>query len=285
MHPLNPLHGMAQAATRRGRDPYESGHRGTLMQEFARLATHALRLRLSIAAHPVTPLRAWVYGLLLVACGMAVHATAHAGPSSVAAPAPIVDEPATGSRTETAVLAGGCFWGVQGVFEHVNGVTRVVSGYSGGSRGTASYERVSDGDTGHAEAVEITFDPAQISYGRLLQVFFSVVQDPTLRNAQGPDEGTQYRSVVFPLTDTQQHVASAYIAQLAQAHVFQAPIATDVEKYRGFYAAEGYHQDYLTLHPDDPYIVFNDLPKITELHRRFPALYRRDPLLTTTAAR
>ncbi|WP_413194903.1 peptide-methionine (S)-S-oxide reductase MsrA [Pararobbsia alpina] len=236
------------------------------------------------AMRPTSGWRALTYALLLAAGAMMWHASAHAE-AAVTAPAPAVDEPATGAHTEKAVLAGGCFWGVQGVFAHVNGVTRVVSGYSGGSHGSASYERVSEGDTGHAESVEITFDPTQISYGRLLQVFFSVVQDPTLRNTQGPDEGTQYRSAIFPVNDAQARVASAYVAQLGQAHVFHAPIATGVEKFRGFYAAEDYHQDYLTLHPDDPYIAINDMPKIAELHKRFPALYRPDPLLTSTASR
>ena len=256
----------------------------TLHPEIAGLVSRALQSRMANASRAPSALRALTYGLILAAGVVAWQQSARAD-TVVTAPAPAVDEPASDAHSETAVLAGGCFWGVQGVFAHVHGVTRVVAGYAGGSRGTAKYDRVSEGDTGHAESVEITFDPTQVSYGRLLQVFFSVVQDPTMRDAQGPDEGTQYRSAIFPANDAQRRVASLYISQLAQAHVFAAPIATDVEKFRGFYAAEAYHQNYMTAHPDDPYIVHNDLPKVIELHKRFPTLYRADPLVTTDAAR
>lgn len=194
-------------------------------------------------------------------------------------PPPAQDEPATGAHSETAVFAGGCFWGVQGVFEHVRGVQQAVSGYSGGSAATAQYETVSTGTTGHAESVRVTFDPAQVSYGHLLQIFFSVVENPTELDYQGPDEGSQYRSAVFPLDAAQRTVAQAYIAQLGQAHVFPAPIVTRIETFKGFYPAESYHQNFLTLHPDNPYIYFNDLPKITALKKLFPGLYRDTPVL------
>jgi peptide-methionine (S)-S-oxide reductase len=193
--------------------------------------------------------------------------------------APLDDEPAGAARTETAVLAGGCFWGVQGVFQHVQGVRRAVSGYAGGAAGTAHYDRVGNGDTGHAESVEITFDPSQVTYGTLLQIFFSVAHDPTQLNRQGPDTGTQYRSAIFPQTDAQQRVAQAYIAQLDAAHSFKKPIATKIEKASGFYAAEAYHQDFLTLNPRHPYIVINDLPKVEQLKKVFPQRYREAPVL------
>ena len=198
---------------------------------------------------------------------------------AVVVPPPAVDEPAAGRHTETAVFAGGCFWGVQGVFQHVKGVTNAVSGYSGGAKDTAQYETVSTGTTGHAESVQVTFDPGQVSYGKLLQVYFSVAHNPTELNFQGPDHGTQYRSAVFPLDDGQKKVAQAYIAQLDAAKVFGKPVVTRVEAYKGFYAAEGYHQNYLTLNPDYPYIVYNDLPKVADLKRVFPALYAEKPAL------
>jgi peptide-methionine (S)-S-oxide reductase len=200
----------------------------------------------------------------------------------VTIPAPAQDEPATGAHSETAVFAGGCFWGVQGVFEHVRGVQQAVSGYSGGAAATAQYETVAMGNTGHAESVRVTFDPAQVSYGRLLQVFFSVGHNPTELNYQGPDEGTQYRSALFPLDAAQRTVAQAYIAQLDQAHVFAVPIVTRIEAFKGFYPAESYHQNFLTLHPDNPYIYYNDLPKIAALKRLFPGEYRKDPVLAQT---
>ena len=196
----------------------------------------------------------------------------------VNAPAPSIDEPAA-SATETAVFAGGCFWGVQGVFQHVKGVTDAVSGYSGGGKGTAEYEKVGTGLTGHAESVEVSFDPAQVSYGRLLQVYFSVAHNPTELDYQGPDHGSQYRSAVFPENDAQRKVATAYIAQLQAARVFPRPIVTKVEAFKGFFPAEGYHQNFLVENPDHPYIVYNDLPKIENLKRLFPALYADKPVL------
>ena len=174
---------------------------------------------------------------------------------------------------ETAVLAGGCFWGVQGVFQHVRGVLSATSGYSGGPAGAAEYEVVSSGSTGHAESVKITYDPSQISYGQLLQVFFSVAHDPTELNHQGPDYGTQYRSVIFYADQEQKRIAEAYIAQLGAAKAFGGPIVTQVVPLKAFYPAEAYHQDYLQRHPDSPYIVINDLPKLTHLREQFPSLY------------
>jgi peptide-methionine (S)-S-oxide reductase len=189
-------------------------------------------------------------------------------------PDPVVDTPAASAkRTETAVLAGGCFWGVEAVFEHVKGVTRVVSGYSGGARETAEYGKVSSGRTGHAESVQITYDPSRITYGQLLKVYFSVAHDPTELNRQGPDAGTQYRSAVFYGSDEQKRVASAYIAQLEAAKAFPRRIVTQVVPLKGFYAAEAYHQDYVDHHPDEPYVVINDLPKLGRLQRQFPDLY------------
>jgi peptide-methionine (S)-S-oxide reductase len=195
-------------------------------------------------------------------------------------PAPAVDETvASGAAAEVAVLAGGCFWGVQGVFQHVNGVTSAVSGYAGGAKNTAQYEVVSSGGTGHAESVRITFDPHHISYGRILQIYFSVAHNPTELNRQGPDSGTQYRSTIFPVSPDQAKIAKAYIAQLDQAHAFHAALATTVEPDRTFYPAEAYHQDYLTRNPTNPYIAYNDLPKIRQLQLTFPDLYRADPVL------
>jgi peptide-methionine (S)-S-oxide reductase len=197
-------------------------------------------------------------------------------------PAPTVDEPAVqGVKSETAVLAGGCFWGVQGVYQHVKGVSSAVSGYTGGESSTAQYETIGSGMTGHAESVSITFDPRVISYGRILQIYFSVAHDPTQLNRQGPDHGTQYRSTIFPTTPEQAKVAKAYIDQLDQARVFDAAIVTTIEPDRPFYPAEDYHQDFLTLNPNYPYIVINDLPKIEDLKTFFPDLYRDDPVLVT----
>ena len=201
-----------------------------------------------------------------------------ASAAGVVVPAPAVDPPSH-AGSETAVLSGGCFWGVQGVFEHVAGVQRAVSGYAGGVRGTAQYETVSSGATGHAESVEITFDPRQVSYGTILQIFFSVVHDPTEVNRQGPDTGTQYRSAIWTTTPEQARVARAYVAQLDAAKVYGRRIATQVAPLTGFYPAEGYHQDYLVRHPHQPYIAFNDIPKVEALHRRFPALWREQPVL------
>jgi peptide-methionine (S)-S-oxide reductase len=194
-------------------------------------------------------------------------------------PPPSVEEPASQAKSETAVLAGGCFWGVQGVFQHVKGVSRAVSGYAGGRKNTANYETVSLGTSGHAESVQVVFDPRQISYGRLLQVFFSVAHDPTQLNRQGPDFGTQYRSTIFPASPEQERVARAYIAQLNDARAFESKIVTTIEMERAFYEAEDYHQDFLTRNPTHRYIVVNDLPKIEELKRVFPGLYRPIPVL------
>ena len=194
-------------------------------------------------------------------------------------PAPAMDTPAAEARgSETAVLAGGCFWGLQGMFEHVEGVKRVVAGYSGGSKETAHYEMVGTERTGHAESVEITFDPKKVSYGQLLQLFFAVAHDPTELNYQGPDRGTSYRSEIFYKSATQQRVAEAYVAQLTQAKVFDGPIATRIEAEKGFYPAEDYHQDFLIHNPRYPYIVINDLPKIEALKRVYPQLYRPSPV-------
>jgi len=181
------------------------------------------------------------------------------------------------------VFAGGCFWGVQGVFEHVQGVTKAVSGYTGGAASTAQYETVSGGETGHAESVQITFDPAKVSYGKLLQIYFSVAHNPTELNRQGPDRGTQYRSTIFPANAEQARVARGYIEQLNRANTFGKPLATTIEPMKAFYPAEGYHQDYLTLHPTQPYIAINDLPKVENLKRLFPANYRATPVLVGAA--
>ena len=210
----------------------------------------------------------------------------HTAERATAVPAPAVDVPAeTGEATQTAVLAGGCFWGVQAVFQHVKGVTRAVSGYSGGAKETAHYEMVSSDTTGHAESVEITFDPRQISYGRILQIYFSVAHNPTELNRQGPDEGTQYRSAIFFANPEQQQVAQAYIAQLDKTGTFKQPIVTQLTKYDAFYPAEAYHQDYATLHPESPYIFYNDLPKVENLKKLFPEVYREQPVLVRSAAR
>jgi peptide-methionine (S)-S-oxide reductase len=219
-----------------------------------------------------------VGGACLVAIGLHFGMAGAAEPS-VVLPAPAVDEPADARHTETAVFAGGCFWGVQGVFQHVKGVTNAVSGYSGGEKKTAEYEVVSTGNTGHAESVQVTFDPTQVSYGKLLQVYFSVAHNPTELNFQGPDHGTQYRSALFPLDDAQRKVATAYIAQLEAAKAFPKPIVTHVEAFKGFFPAEGYHQNFLTLNPDYPYIVYNDLPKVADLKKVFPGQYADKPAL------
>jgi peptide-methionine (S)-S-oxide reductase len=206
------------------------------------------------------------------------------GEPATGIPAPLVDEPAQkGAASETAVLAGGCFWGVQGVFQHVKGVTQAVSGYSGGSKASADYETVSSGRTGHAESVEVTFDPSVVSYGQILQIYFSVAHNPTELDRQGPDYGTQYRSAIFAKGAEQRRVAEAYIAQLDKAHVFKKPIVTKVTDLTAFYPAEPYHQNYATIHPDNPYIAFNDLPKIANLKAMFPAAYRSDPILVSLA--
>jgi peptide-methionine (S)-S-oxide reductase len=201
-------------------------------------------------------------------------AAGNAGASPAAVPAPAVDAAkATAPGQQTAVIAGGCFWGIQAVFQHVKGVINATSGYSGGGAKTAEYEVVSTGLTGHAESVKITYDPSQITYGELLRVFFSVAHDPTELNRQGPDSGTQYRSVIFYDNDEEKRIAEAYIAQLAQAKVFQRRIVTQVVPLKAFYPAEAYHQDYATHHPDSPYIMFNDAPKVAHLKQQFPDLY------------
>jgi peptide-methionine (S)-S-oxide reductase len=220
--------------------------------------------------------------LVALAFGMAMHGSA--AELAHAIPVPAVDEEvAAGTTTETAMLAGGCFWGVQGVFQHVNGVTNAVSGYAGGEKSAAHYQIVGSGRTGHAESVRITFDPRKVSYGRILQIYFSVAHDPTQLNRQGPDVGTQYRSAIFPANADQARIAKAYIAQLNQAGVYDAAIVTKIEPGREFYPAEDYHQDYLTLHPYEPYIAYNDLPKIDDLKNVFPELYRADPVLVASA--
>jgi peptide-methionine (S)-S-oxide reductase len=196
----------------------------------------------------------------------------------VAIPPPALDPGPAGEGTQTIVLAGGCFWGVQGVYEHTKGVVQAVSGYSGGAKETAHYEMVGTERTGHAESVQITYDPKQISYGKILQIFFSVAHNPTELNYQGPDSGPSYRSAIFYANDEQKRIASAYIAQLNQAQVFNAAIVTKLESFTGFYPAENYHQDFLVLHPTYPYIVFNDLPKVENLKRLFPDYYRDTPV-------
>lgn len=205
--------------------------------------------------------------------------TPAAAEEGVVIPAPTIDVQPGPRISEVAVLAGGCFWGVQGVFQHVAGVTRAVSGYAGGEADTASYRTVGRGDSGHAESVEITYDPGKISYGKILQIYFSVAHDPTQFNYQGPDIGPQYRSAIFPTNEEQARVAKAYIAQLDQTHVYGDSIVTTIEPSRAFYPAEDYHQDYLTLNPTQPYIVINDLPKIENLKRIFPEFYREEPVL------
>jgi peptide-methionine (S)-S-oxide reductase len=217
-------------------------------------------------------------GGILAAALLLLQGPALRAEDAVAIAAPVLDEPANGHE-ETAVFAGGCFWGVQGVFQHVRGVKNAVSGYAGGSAGTAHYEMVGSGSTGHAESVQVTFDPTQVSYGKLLQVFFSVAHDPTQLNRQDPDSGTQYRSAIFPVTPAQHKVAAAYIAQLEAAHSFGARIVTRIEDGKSFYPAEHYHQNFLALHPENGYIALNDLPKVENLKRMAPQLYRNDPVL------
>lgn len=220
-------------------------------------------------------------GLLLATLtGVGLQEAATADAIDKAIPVAAVDAPKTSApASETAVLAGGCFWGMQGVFEHVRGVTRVVSGYSGGAKATAHYELVGTETTGHAESVQITFDPRVVSFGEILRVYFSVAHDPTELNRQGPDSGSSYRSEVFFASAMQEKIARAYVAQLAAAHTFKDPIVTKIEKLNGFYPAEGYHQDFLIHNPNYPYIVYNDLPKIDALKRVLPELYREKPVM------
>ena len=212
---------------------------------------------------------ALILGSLLAATACSAKANGNAP-----VPAPAVDEPRASSATpQTAVLSGGCFWGVQAVFQHVKGVVKATSGYAGGSAKTAEYDIVSTGETGHAESVQVVYDPSQVTYGELLRVFFSVAHDPTELNRQGPDEGSQYRSAIFYANDEQKRIAEAYIAQLDKAGVFRRPIVTQVVPLQGFYAAEAYHQNYAALHPYQPYIVYNDAPKVEHLRQEFPELY------------
>lgn len=223
----------------------------------------------------MTTIRRIVPAAALVAVALSWFFGRAGASAAVVLPAPAVDLPrAPGSGPQTVVLAGGCFWGVEAVFRHVNGVTDATSGYAGGSAATAQYELVSDGHTGHAESVRVTFDPAQVSLGQLLQVFFSVAHDPTEVNRQGPDTGTQYRSAIFVSSANQKRVVDAYIAQLERAKVFPRRIATEVAPLEAFYPAEAYHQNYAALHPGNPYILLNDAPKVAHLRQLFPALYR-----------
>jgi len=216
--------------------------------------------------------------LVVPLVGFAMNA-ARAAESAVTLPAPAVNAAAPpDTAPQTIVLAGGCFWGVQAVFQHTKGVTAAVSGYAGGDRQTAHYDMVGSGSTGHAESVAVTFDPRQISYGKILQIYFSVAHNPTELNRQGPDFGTQYRSAIFFADEEQKRIAESYIAELEKAHVFARPIVTRLEKLLGFYPAEDYHQDFAVLHPTYPYIVFNDAPKVENLKRLFPASYRDMPV-------
>ncbi len=230
---------------------------------------------------PTPPRKALTYATATVfAAVLLVHQRPlYATESPVEIPVAIQDIHTTSGPLQTAVLAGGCFWGVQGVFEHVKGVKQVLAGYAGGDRATADYETVSSGSSGHAESVRITYDPAVVSYGQLLQVAFSVVHDPTQLNHQGPDMGTQYRSAIFYADENQRAIAAAYIAQLDKAHVYPRPIVTRLEPLKGFYPAEAYHQDFLFRHPSHPYIAYNDIPKVENFKRVFPGLYVDQPVL------
>lgn len=220
--------------------------------------------------------------LALIALGVVGafrHAIVNSTEAAVLVPPPRIEEPANSAPYETAVLAGGCFWGVQGVFEHVKGVVKAVSGYTGGDALTARYQEVGLGSTGHAESVQITFDTSKISYGQILQIYFSVAHDPTQLDRQGPDHGTQYRSTIFPMSSAQQTAAAAYIAQIDNGHVFSKPIATTIETGKTFFPAEAYHQDFLEHNEGYGYIIDNDLPKIANLERMFPESFRQQPVL------
>ncbi|WP_238889476.1 peptide-methionine (S)-S-oxide reductase MsrA [Achromobacter insuavis] len=227
---------------------------------------------------PLRPLSRTRQAALAVAGALLALGSASAAETAFIIPPPTLDA-AAGAAQEKAVIAGGCFWGVQAVFQHVKGVTSAVSGYAGGQSSTADYDTVSGGRSGHAESVEITYDPKLVSYGQLLQIYFSVAHDPTQLNRQGPDSGTQYRSTVFPANDDQRKVAEAYIAQLNKSGVYAKALATTVEPLKGFYPAEGYHQDYLVRHPYSMYIMVNDVPKVENLAKTFPAAYRDKPVL------
>ncbi len=217
--------------------------------------------------------------LLLAVVGLGWRPFPSTAEEARAIPQPAVDESVGQATSEVAVFAGGCFWGVQGVFQHVKGVSAAVSGYAGGDKATAHYEMVGSGATGHAESVRISYDPHEISYGRLLQIYFSVAHDPTELDRQGPDVGKQYRSAIFPTSPEQARLAKEYIAQLNEAHAFPAEIVTSIEPDRTFYAAEAYHQDFLIRNPTHPYIVINDMPKVRGLKRLFPEIYRAQPAL------
>ncbi len=235
-----------------------------------------------IFATAVSGVRSYVIPSVAIVLGVAVLAVViRAKDEGVTLPAPAVDPAPSTAGPQTAVLAGGCFWGIQGVFQHVKGVTQVISGYAGGAKVNPTYDDVSTETTGHAETVKITYDPAVVSYGTLLRVFFSVGHDPTQLNRQGPDTGTSYRSNIFYTTDAQKTVADAYIAQLTKAGAFPRPIVTRVDKFTAFYPAEDYHQDFLILHPTYPYIVINDLPKIANFKRLLPALYQETAVRAT----
>jgi peptide-methionine (S)-S-oxide reductase len=228
-----------------------------------------------------------IAGVAVAALAGFVFVRGQVGPSAaeaapMAVPVAAYDAPASGA-TETAVLSGGCFWGMQGVFEHVKGVKQVLAGYAGGMPATAQYDLVSTGTTGHAESIKVVFDPAQVSYGQILRIFFSVATDPTQVGGQYPDEGSQYRSEIWFTSEAQHTVAARYIAQLNAAHAFKQPIATRVDPLAGFYPAEGYHQDYLVHHPDSPYIATYDLPKVAALKRVFPLSYASAPVLTVAS--
>ncbi|WP_313066838.1 peptide-methionine (S)-S-oxide reductase MsrA [Achromobacter animicus] len=226
---------------------------------------------------------------LATAGGLIASTAAPAAERAFIIPPPAAEQPANASAApatqEKAVIAGGCFWGVQAVFQHVKGVSNAVSGYAGGQANTANYNAVSSGRTGHAEAVEITYDPKQVSYGQLLQIYFSVAHDPTQLNRQGPDHGTQYRSAVFPANDSQRKVAEAYIAQLNKAGVYPKPLATTIEPLQAFYPAEDYHQDYLVRNPNSMYIVINDVPKVENLAKTFPDAWQDKPVLVSAKDR
>jgi peptide-methionine (S)-S-oxide reductase len=221
-------------------------------------------------------------GFIAASAGLGLWTIPSSAEEARKVPAPAMDEQASGDAPEVAVLAGGCFWGVQGVFQHVDGVISAVSGYAGGEQSTAEYERVSTGTTGHAESVRVTYDPRRVTYGRLLQIYFSVAHDPTELNRQGPDHGSQYRSAIFPTNAEQASVAKAYIAQINQAHVFDAAVVTRIEPGRDFYPAEAYHQNFLARNPTYPYIAVNDLPKVEQLHQLFPEEFRPDPVLVAS---
>ena len=247
--------------------------------------TRATRALAGLGAGRRAVLGSAIAALLVIPFLGFIAGFARAAEPAVLIPPPALDETTPAGGLQTVVLAGGCFWGVQAVFQHTKGVTNAVSGYAGGQKDTAHYEMVGTGRTGHAESVQVTFDPTQISYGKILQVYFSVAHNPTELNYQGPDQGTQYRSAIFYSDDEQKHVAEAYIAQLDKAKTFHGPIVTKLEPLAGFYPAEDYHQDFAVLHPSYPYIVFNDAPKVDNLKRLFAADYRDTPVTVMASNR